>query len=66
MKTPVSDGQARRNQVKKRSPRVSDEHFEPDFNAAWSGEVVFQSFSRVIEPQLIQYSWKILEIYGKN
>jgi hypothetical protein len=34
LKTPVSDGQARRNQVKKRSSRVSDEHFEPDFNAA--------------------------------
>jgi len=32
---------ARWNQGKKRCSRVSDEHFEPDFNTAWSSEVFF-------------------------
>ncbi len=35
LKKVASDGQARRNQVKKRSLRVVvNEHFEPDFNIA--------------------------------
>jgi hypothetical protein len=45
LKKIASDGQARRNQAKKRSLRVINEHFEPDFNAAWLSVIVFQSFS---------------------
>lgn len=40
----ASDGQARRNQLKKRSLQKVNEHFEADFNAAWPSAAVFQSF----------------------
>jgi hypothetical protein len=42
----ASDGQARRDQVKKRSVRTVNEHFEPDFNTAWPGAAVFQIFPK--------------------
>ncbi|MBS0423840.1 MAG: hypothetical protein JSR71_05290 [Proteobacteria bacterium] len=46
LKKVASDGQTRRNQVKKRSLQVVNEHFERDFNAVWLSAVVFQSFPR--------------------
>ncbi|SDG85611.1 poly(beta-D-mannuronate) C5 epimerase [Pseudomonas benzenivorans] len=42
LKNVASEGQARRNQPKKRSLRVVNEHSEADFNAAWPSAVVFQ------------------------
>jgi hypothetical protein len=42
LKKVASDGQARRNQLKKRSLHRVNEHFESDFNAAWPSAVVFQ------------------------
>jgi hypothetical protein len=47
LKKVVSDGQTRRNQVKKRSLQGVNEHFERDFNAVWPSAAVFQSFLRI-------------------
>ena len=46
LKKVASDGQARRNQMKKRSLQDVNEHFESNFNTAWPSAVVFQSFPR--------------------
>ncbi|WP_305651238.1 type IV pilus modification protein PilV [Pseudomonas sp.] len=46
LKNVASEGQARRNQPKKRSLLVVNEHFEADFNAAWPSAVVFQRPAR--------------------
>jgi len=43
LKKVASEGLARRNPVKKRSLYEVNEHFELDFNAAWSSAAVFQS-----------------------
>ena len=48
LKKVASDGQARRNQVKKRSLQKVNEHFKPDFNAAWPSAVVSQSFLKSV------------------
>ena len=53
LKKVASEGQARRNQPKKRSLLVVNEHFEADFNAAWPSAVVFQrSVKGSILPEL--------------
>lgn len=40
----ASDGQATRNQMKKRSLQGANEHVEPDSSAAWPGASVSQNF----------------------
>ncbi len=46
LKKVASDGQARRNQVKKRSLQVVNDHFACDFNTVWPNAAVFQGFPR--------------------
>jgi hypothetical protein len=52
LKKVASDGQARRSQAKKRSLRVINEHFEPDFNTAGLSVVVFQNFLNLFEQRI--------------
>ena len=60
LKKVASDGQARRNQLKKRSLHRVNEHFESDFNAAWPSAVVFQNFLNGIPMKIINMPVKII------
>lgn len=73
LKKVASDGQERRNRVKKTQFIRGNEHFELDFNATWPSVVVFQRFLRYLivnnywinQACLITYLSCALEIYAE-